>query len=104
MYQHRDNPPCVMHVCGAGSHERPSGEVSQMPYGATSERGLGLSGVVVGSGIVEKPSADARRSEKRKTIIVLWCGIEGALAKPRYLRVRAAVAGCVSVLAKKSGM
>jgi hypothetical protein len=71
VYQHRDNPPCVMHVCGAGSHERPSGEVLQMPYGATSTRGLGLSGVVVGSGIVEKPSADARRSEKRKTIIVL---------------------------------
>jgi len=42
-----------------------------MSYGATSTRGLGLSGVVVGSGIVEKPSADARRSEKRKTIIVL---------------------------------
>jgi len=70
VYQHRDNPPCVMHVCGAGSHERPSGEVSQMPYGATSRRGLGLSGVVVGSGIVEKPSADARRSDKRKTIIL----------------------------------
>ena len=41
-----------------------------MPYGATSRRELDLSGVVVGSGIVEKPSADARRSDKRKTIIL----------------------------------
>ena len=65
-----------------------------------------MSGVVVGSGIVEKPSADARRSDKRKTSIVLlvWNRTQVSLSPNQGICVFGLLLQGVCRCWQKSGM